>query len=235
MDLVNLRITWDEFARRDVLWSIMSCPDKKDNRWEIDNFFKTGQNDIDFILQEAEKRYPQFQRNKALDFGCGVGRMTIPLSKRFKETVGVDISAQMIGKAKVFAKNVSGCSFVVNEEEDLCIFPEAYFDFILSLIVLQHMERRYILNYIKEFLRLLKPVGLLVFQLPSQIELKAGYQEFKPGMSPEAEMYGISKEKMFDYIKLNKGEIVDCVKDNACGKEINSLRYFVKKQRSRSI
>src|SRR5207248_4370527 len=61
------------------------------------------------------------------------------------------------------------CHFVVNPANDLTLFPDDSFDLIYSSLVLQHMRPEYSLNYIKEFLRVLAPGGLLVFQIPSRL------------------------------------------------------------------
>ncbi|TDA70434.1 MAG: class I SAM-dependent methyltransferase [Clostridia bacterium] len=49
--------------------------------------------------------------------------------------------------------------YILNERDDLSRLDDLRFDFIYTSITLQHMEPRYSLNYIKEFLRLLKPGG----------------------------------------------------------------------------
>jgi SAM-dependent methyltransferase len=61
------------------------------------------------------------------------------------------------------------CRFVVNPANNLALFPDGCFDLIYSSLVLQHMRPEYSLNYIKEFLRVLAPAGLMVFQIPSRI------------------------------------------------------------------
>src|SRR5262249_3108618 len=60
------------------------------------------------------------------------------------------------------------CGFVLNETNDLAVFPDDAFDFVYSSLVLQHMKPEYSQNYIKEFLRVLAPGGLPVFQIPRQ-------------------------------------------------------------------
>jgi SAM-dependent methyltransferase len=58
--------------------------------------------------------------------------------------------------------------YTLNETDDLAQFPDAYFDFIYTARVLQHMQPEYSTRYLREFLRLLAPGGVLVFQLPSE-------------------------------------------------------------------
>src|SRR4051812_43424570 len=117
----------------------------------------------------AQLGHPR-ERRRALDFGCGLGRVTRALADRFEECVGVDISENMIRHAQELNRNIEGVSFVVNRTSDLSVFADGSFDLVYASIVLQHVpERRAIESYIAEFCRVLCPGGLAVFQLPSHI------------------------------------------------------------------
>ena len=110
------------------------------------------------------------QRERALDFGCGVGRITRALADHFDEAVGVDISEDMVRRAQELNADVPGASFVVNVATDLARFDDAAFDLVFSSIVLQHVpDRSTIEDYIAEFCRAVRPGGLVMFQLPSHI------------------------------------------------------------------
>ncbi len=54
--------------------------------------------------------------------------------------------------------------YVVNDSEDLP-FADGRFSFIYSNIVLQHMPQRFSKHYLREFIRLLAPAGMLVFSV----------------------------------------------------------------------
>jgi len=160
--------TWEELASTDPLWAILSDPAKKNGKWQLRDFFESGETEISTALA----RVPDFphEKNSALDFGCGVGRLTRAMSMRFNHCVGVDISEQMINQARELNSDRDNCEFVLNASEHLQMFPDTYFDFIYTSIVLQHLvHRSSILAYIREFCRLLKPGGLLIFQVPSYI------------------------------------------------------------------
>jgi ubiquinone/menaquinone biosynthesis C-methylase UbiE len=109
-----------------------------------------------------------FPRGRALDFGCGVGRLTQPLADHYEEVVGVDIAPSMIELAENLNRRGDRCSYVLNESDDLRAFCDSGFDLIYSNITLQHMEPRYAFRYIKEFLRVLSGDGLLVFYMTSE-------------------------------------------------------------------
>ena len=97
----------------------------------------------------------------ALDFGCGVGRLTQAMARRFAASVGVDISEEMVRKAETLNR-YAHCSYVTSVAERLP-FADESFVFVYSNIVLQHMPRRLAVGYLREFVRVLEPGGVLVF------------------------------------------------------------------------
>jgi len=160
--------TWEDLASTDPLWAILSDPTKKNGKWQLEEFFEKGEVEI----SAAMSHFPSFplHNDRALDFGCGVGRLTRAMSKRFKHCIGVDISEQMVTRARELNADLSNCEFVLNTVENLRLFADTSFNFIYTTIVLQHLvHRSSILAYIREFCRLLKPGGLLIFQVPSYI------------------------------------------------------------------
>jgi ubiquinone/menaquinone biosynthesis C-methylase UbiE len=114
---------------------------KKRRKWTPEEFFATGVVQVNAVMAKIERLGLRVQHDRALDFGCGVGRLTQPLSNYFAEVSGVDISKHMLERARKY--DVTGrCKFQLNEQDDLILFPNDSFDFILSLITLQHIEPR---------------------------------------------------------------------------------------------
>ena len=163
---------WDDLAELDPLWAILSFSEYRFGKWDTGQFFKTGDEEITKLMQSClQLGYPK-ATERVLDFGCGVGRCTRALAKYFKQCYGLDISENMIAKANELNSSISNCTFTVNYQADLRIFPDDYFDMIYTTAVLQHIPiTPLIRNYISEFLRILKGGGILVFQLPHSIPL----------------------------------------------------------------
>ena len=160
--LENLRGTWESLAKRDALSAILTDDNKTDGKWDLAEFLATGEAEIDTVLKHLEKIdvAPDF-KGAALDFGCGVGRLTQAIAGRFQATVGVDISAEMIRKAESLNQHPR-CRYVVNTSATLP-FGDGEFAFIYCNIVLQHVPRLYATNYLREFVRVLADGGVLVF------------------------------------------------------------------------
>jgi ubiquinone/menaquinone biosynthesis C-methylase UbiE len=163
---------WEELAKLDPCWAILSVPDKQFGRWNLKEFFQTGDQEV-LGLVESARRLGYGGRDVALDFGCGIGRLSRALSKHFNRCVGVDISEEMIRKARELNGDIANCQFVLNASAQLEQFQGNQFDLIYTNIVLQHVPTKAaILRYVGEFVRILKPKGLLVMQIPSAMPLR---------------------------------------------------------------
>ena len=162
--MIDHRHDWEELSELDPLWAILSNDEKRFGRWEMQEFLETGNQEISRVMVQARNLGLPREHRRALDFGCGVGRLTRAMRPYFQECIGVDISQSMITRA---ARLSPECSFIVNRESNLHIFPSDHFDFVYSNLVLQHQpSRQIIVSYIGEMLRVLSRQGLLVFQLP---------------------------------------------------------------------
>ena len=159
---------WDALARLDPLWAILSRPDARNGRWSADEFFATGVAEIDAVFSHAEAQPAGW--GVAIDFGCGVGRLTRALGERFDRCYGVDASAEMVAQARRLNADRPNCSF---EVADLSGFATGSADFVYSSFVLQHLHsNREIETCLGEFLRVVAPNGRVVFQLPERLSFR---------------------------------------------------------------
>src|SRR5262245_18956478 len=122
MKLEDLQKHWDRFGETDPLWAILTKPGTEGGRWDITEFLTTGVDEIQEVIQYAQAIAPGFAMGRALDFGCGVGRLTQALAKHFLQADGVDIAPSMIESAKRL--NVAGeqCRYWLNSSADLRLF-----------------------------------------------------------------------------------------------------------------
>jgi glycosyltransferase involved in cell wall biosynthesis/ubiquinone/menaquinone biosynthesis C-methylase UbiE len=164
----KIRQSWDQFGREDPFWAVLTNPDKKGDRWSEAEFFATGRHDIQAALQRITTLGINLNFEKALDFGCGPGRLTQALAEHFREVHGVDIAASMIAKAQELNKFGERCIYHLNDRPDLRLFEANTFDLVYSWLVLQHMPKQLALGYIAEFARVTNPGGVMVFQIPDR-------------------------------------------------------------------
>jgi len=133
-----------------------------EDRWEhragleglrpvLDPFDCRGKNNafIDMVHKKAVSRHCYFSgKHRVLDFGCGIGRLTKWLSSLGQYVVGIEITKEMLDKAKLYSKS-SNVDFILYDGSNLC-FRRECFDIILSVWVLQHMPNETVTNIIKQ-------------------------------------------------------------------------------------
>lgn len=168
MEIVDLHRHWEQFAREDPLWAILTVPGRKGRRWDPASFFATGVSEIRGAIEQLRALGIHAPRARALDFGCGVGRLSQALAEHFDRVDGVDISETMIHEANRFNRHGDRCRYHHNPRRGLELFDSGSFTFIYSNMVLQHIATEYAEEYLAEFARLLAPGGVLLFQVPIQ-------------------------------------------------------------------
>jgi len=165
--LFFLRRSWNALARRDPFWAVLTDPEKRGRQWQPEEFFATGVETIKRELDSVRSRYPELRMGQALDFGCGVGRLTQALAGHFERVVGVDIAEDMLALARTHNRHGDRVEYLHNHRSDLRLLASDRFDFVCSIITLQHMEPALSRAYIAEFVRVCAPGGVVVFQIPA--------------------------------------------------------------------
>jgi ubiquinone/menaquinone biosynthesis C-methylase UbiE len=214
MNLDELKNMWTTLGDKDPMWAILNDPTCKQDAWTADDFFQTGRDHIKHVLQKA---LPQ-GHGKALDFGCGIGRLTQALAEHFESVDGVDISNSMIENAKKLNRFPDRVVYHLNQQNNLSIFPSNQYDFVCSVIVLQHMPAVLQRNYIGEFIRVLKPGGVVFFQsnhtsgwrklVPDWAVEFYRKIKYKGGALPYIPHYGIPVKDVGEIVKRAGGTIV---------------------------
>jgi SAM-dependent methyltransferase len=163
---------WDKAGREDPLYAILTEPEARGGGWDEDRFFATGRTDVEDALERVRAAGRTLGTDRALDFGCGVGRLTQALAARFDQVDGVDIAPSMIAEADRYNRSGSRCRYHVNARADLSMFDDDTFDLVFSLVVLQHIPPELARGYVAEFIRVLRPDGLAVFQIATAARVK---------------------------------------------------------------
>lgn len=153
---------WDERARENALYYIATYRDYESR--DLADFFARGAADVERAFAIAG--YTPTGRERLLEIGCGVGRMTRALAERLGEVDALDVSAEMIRQARDFLADVANVRLHVGSGSDLGEFADGAFDVCLSYVVFQHIpEPAITLNYVREMGRVLRPGGRAIFQL----------------------------------------------------------------------
>jgi ubiquinone/menaquinone biosynthesis C-methylase UbiE len=174
MNLDVVRRTFEKLGREDPLYGVLTDHSRRHNKWDPDEFLATGVKEIGEVIAYLNGLGLTGPRKSALDFGCGVGRLSQALAAHFERIVGVDIADSMIQKAREFNKAGDRVEFMVNTKDDLTLLKSDSFDFVYSNITLQHIPPESSTRYMREFFRVLRPGGVAVFQVPSGKEHRPG-------------------------------------------------------------
>jgi len=252
MSLGSTNKNWQKLGQKDPFWAVLSWPEKKHNKWQAAELFETGENEVAALMEYLAKLEIGLVKGKALDFGCGVGRLTQALARRFDRAVGVDAAPAMLEQAGIYNK-ANNCSFVLNTDPALKIFSDNEFDFIYSRLTFQHIEPKYTKEYIKEFIRILKPGGVAVFSQPCKKSptrglrlnvspkeilrtfLPVGVQNFFRNLSgklfnkPIMELYSMEKADVMAVLGEKKAKLVNADVFGDLGSSWVCYRYCVQK------
>ena len=191
---------WNARAREKAINYIDN--DRKD--WTLEEFLTTGHDAVEkTVVPDLELicggRSPKELR--VLEIGCGIGRMTRPLASLFGEVHGVDVSGEMVARARTQLVDVPNARVHETDGAHLPVFPDDFFDFAYSFIVYQHVpDRSVVVTSLREVARTLRRGGIFKFQvqgvvLPGERDTWVGV-----GFGAE-EMAALARELRFDAIR----------------------------------
>jgi SAM-dependent methyltransferase len=155
---------WEELARREPYFAVLTDEGflgVAGNTVATAAFFETGEADIASLLAAIASllgRAPSL--SSALDFGCGVGRLTLPLARRSTRVVACDVAPTMLAHARENARSAGLDNITYMTSADLCGLGDGQFDFVCSLLVLQHIPPALGYGIIRTLLRLIAAGGI---------------------------------------------------------------------------
>ena len=155
----RMRDDWNQRAREDAHYYVAFGGRDQDQA-----AFEATAGDVLLNFETELKRLPQDANRRAwraLEIGCGPGRLLKPMSRHFGEIHGVDVSDQMIELARERLRDIPHAHVHATNGASLAQFADESFDFVYSFAVFQHIpSRAVVLEYMRETLRVLKPGGI---------------------------------------------------------------------------
>ncbi len=165
MGLEHVKQVFEKYGESDPMYAVLTDHARRGGKWDPADFFAHGREETGRVMQYLTEQQLAFTPARALDFGCGVGRLTQALAEHFSHVTGVDISSTMVAAAERHNAAPDKVSYVMNDRPHLKLFANNSFDFVYSNITLQHVPPEPALHYIGEFLRIVSSGGLVVFQV----------------------------------------------------------------------
>jgi 2-polyprenyl-3-methyl-5-hydroxy-6-metoxy-1,4-benzoquinol methylase len=159
------RRRWQRLAKKEAYWA--SFPDQRFRSGNLHDanfeaFFESGERDMGATLATVREMLgTEFHPARALDFGCGAGRLTIPLARESRQVVAVDISPSMLEEteANCAERQITNVEFV-DTRTFLRETSRRAFDFVQSYMVFQHIPPRHGRRLTGRILDMLRPGGV---------------------------------------------------------------------------
>lgn len=219
---------WEYFGENDPYFAVNTISEMRSETIDKDTialFFERGEEYVERIWGEIEDNFiDDFRPGRSLDFGCGVARMTLPIAKRSKEAVGVDISQNMLDVAAENAKmfGVDNVSFVQGDDNLSRVSGE--FDFIHSFVVFQHIDPKIGEPIFKKMVESLSEngIGVLHFEYANTVSTPAQnlrfrlYRDFPFVYSLRNLILRKRKEPLIPMYRYNLNDLLLVLQQNDC-------------------
>ncbi|RXH16964.1 class I SAM-dependent methyltransferase [Bradyrhizobium guangzhouense] len=169
--LEHVRQTWTKLGESAPHWSVLSAdrflPESISGN-EVE-FYNSGTDDVANISATLKRLgYDLGDFRRLYEYGCGVGRVTLPLAMQVDHVTAGDISTShlQIARARLNADHIENVSLVHVQTDERYGMLEP-FDFWYSRIVLQHNPPPIIALILRRAFEMLEPGGIACFQLPT--------------------------------------------------------------------
>lgn len=123
-------------------------------------FFESGRQHIDHVLSKCGQLNPGFSPKSAIDFGCGVGRLSVALLRRELKVTSIDISSDMLAICRTNCAEVAGSDvrFVISDDTLSGLTEKS--DLVVSTITFQHIHPKRGMRIFRRLLEALNSGGM---------------------------------------------------------------------------
>ena len=160
---------WAKIAERDPYWGVLSEDQYRKGaltKEGLAQFMASGERFVTDLLGLVRAQMnPDFRPARTLDFGCGVGRLLIPLARHSREAVGVDIAPTMLElcKRNVLDAGLGNVALLLADDELSGV--EGTFDFVNAYIVIQHIPPERGMRILRTLIERLRIGGIASLQV----------------------------------------------------------------------
>lgn len=233
----NIAREWRNFGQTEPHWSVLTGEQFRAENIEnnIDDLYVSGDQEVSYIMS-AVKRSGAWKNDgvRALDFGCGVGRLTLALAPHVSHITGIDISPAHLQHAVSRAEEmgVTNVSFqpieTIYEIELL-----SGFDLIISLIVLQHNPPPVMVELLRMLLSRLNEGGTAVLQMPTYIVGQDfSVADYRSEKQASMEMNAIPQRVVYQIVEQAGCRLLEVREDGYMDTDIGLSHTFVIQKRA---
>lgn len=210
---------WEELGKLAPYHAVLTYKDFADATLSdeaLSKFFSSGETHLSNLLSVIQNRIdPSFTPSSMLDYGCGVGRILIPMARKAQSVCGIDVSHAMLEECQrnLTKHNLSNCDLIhANRLSDL----EEVFDFIHSYIVFQHIPPTKGIQLFTSLLDKLSPRGLMALHVPYKTKtFKARiYFDIAPKVPALQNIWNLAKRRKWTHpiMQMHNYDVLELIK-----------------------
>ncbi len=128
-------------------------------------------------------RLPQGHGERLLDIGCNWGRWSIAAAAKGYRPVGLDPSLDAVLAARRVAMQVGAAADFVVGDARFLPFADDAFDTVFSYGVFQHFSKDNVRTSLDEIVRVLRPEGMSLIQMPNKFGIRQYQQRRRRGFA----------------------------------------------------
>jgi SAM-dependent methyltransferase len=222
--LARIAKAWQAFGDSEPHWSVLTNDAflQRNIGANLAAFYESGATDSDqavaFLMRN---RIDPSSVRRVVDYGCGVGRLTMALARRFPAAHGIDVSASHIAHARRYAADhgIGNVEFTrIVGLQDLDALDSI--DFIYSRIVLQHNPPPVIAAILRMLFKSLAPGGCALFQVPTYYHgYRFACEDYLSRPAPQMEMNAIPQRVVFAIARDCGCDVLEVREDNGTGSD----------------
>lgn len=157
-------IEWEKWGARDPYFGVLTHPKFRSAAMTDEareEFFALGRLHVDHVMAICRAHLdPAFAPQRVMDFGCGVGRVLLPLAALSAEVVGVDIAPSMLAEARRNCERMGVGNVTLAKSDDTLSEVSGQFDLVHTCIVIQHIEIARGLRLFEQLVQRIRPGGI---------------------------------------------------------------------------
>jgi ubiquinone/menaquinone biosynthesis C-methylase UbiE len=223
--------TWEKLGELAPYHAVLVAEQFKPENLSAENlaaFFDSGDEHLTRLMDTIREFRPQFKPATAVDFGCGVGRVTVPLAKISSQVLAVDISEPMLEEAKknCSERGVDNVRFMTTAE--FLHLPDGSVNFVHSFIVLQHIPPATGYQLLEKLISILKEEGIGAIHLTfgdNRSPMRRGLSWIKFNIPGAAQVSNLLRGRSMNYPAMqmyayNLNRIFSMLHNHGCHKVV---------------
>lgn len=218
----RIRQQWFLLGQNEPHWSVLTNDEFRSEKLtadRLDKFQESGRESANIIGLFEKRTNTNAPEGVCLELGCGVGRVTRFLAERFERVVGVDISPGNIKICREYMEETGRTNVETVLLSSIGEFSDLpNFDFLFTVIVLQHNSPPIQKSILDTLLGKIRPGGGALFQIPTDIP---GYEfdaaSYLASPSPDMEIHALPKPVILDLLRRHDMELLDVIPDGWIG------------------